>query len=309
MNETPDISIITVNFNGLNDTCELIDSLLLHLQTPFEIIVVDNGSTANEASAIARKYKENVICIRSEDNKGFAGGNNIGIKKAKGQYILLLNNDTFISDDSLPALINRLELSPHIGAVSPKIKFASAPDTIQYAGYTSLSRITLRNKMIGYGETDNGQYDTPSGMPLLHGAAMMLKREVIEKVGLMPECYFLYYEELDWCEQIKQKGYELWYEPKCTIYHKESRSVGKRSPLYQYYIVRNRLLFAWRNCDEFSKYLSLAYQLLIAVPKGLIISMISRNINMTKPTINGINSFFLIITKEKKWINKNPKAK
>jgi len=105
----------------------------------------------------------------------------LGISKAKGKYILLLNNDTFIEGDTFHYLIEKLESSPKIGAASPKIKFAFPPRDIQFAGYIPLSRITLRNDLIGFGETDNGLFNTPIRTPYCHGAAMMIKKEVIDK--------------------------------------------------------------------------------------------------------------------------------
>ena len=115
--------------------------------------------------------------------------------------------------------------------VCPKIRFAWDNNPIQFAGYTPLSRITMRNRSIGFGEEDHGQYDAAHPTPYAHGAAMMVKREAIEKAGLMPECYFLYYEELDWSMMMRRAGYEIWYEPSTTIYHKESQTTGQQSPL------------------------------------------------------------------------------
>ena len=139
-------------------------------------------------------------------------------------------------------MIERLESRAEIGGVSPKIRFAFPPQNIQFAGFTPLTPITLRNAGIGFGCPDNGTFDTPHPTPYLHGAAMLVKREVIEKVGLMPEIFFLYYEELDWSTHITRAGYELWYEPRCTVFHKESQSTGQLSKLRTYNLTRNRLL-------------------------------------------------------------------
>ena len=227
------LSIITINYNGLKDTCELIDTLPLNNET-IEVIVVDNASTQDEATEIEKRYQQ-VKVIKSDENLGFAGGNNLGIQAAHGKYLFFLNNDTLLPQpSSLSLLINRLASSDQIGMVCPKIKFSWGDHRIQYAGYTPLSKITLRNKSIGFGEQDNGQYDTPRPTPYAHGAAMMVKREVIEQVGMMPECYFLYYEELDWSMMIRRAGYEIWYEPACTIFHKESQTTGQMSPLKTY---------------------------------------------------------------------------
>ena len=145
----PDISVITVNYNGYHDTCEFIDSWVNTVTSvPYEIIVVDNGSTANEGLLLQQKYPS-VHVIRSEQNLGFAGGNNLGIKSAKGNYLFLLNNDTLIVKDTVYLLIKRLLSSKGIAGISPLILNYTEPHTIQFAGYTPLSSITLRNRTIG----------------------------------------------------------------------------------------------------------------------------------------------------------------
>ena len=285
------LSIITINYNGLKDTCELIDTLPLNNET-IEVIVVDNASTQDEATEIEKRYQQ-VKVIKSDENLGFAGGNNLGIQAAHGKYLFFINNDAILPQlSALSLLINRLESSDQIGMVCPKIRFTWGEQPIQYAGYTPLSKITLRNKSIGFGEQDNGQYDTPHPTPYAHGAAMMVKREVIEKAGMMPECYFLYYEELDWSMMIRRAGYEIWYEPACTIFHKESQTTGQMSPLKTYYIIRNRLLFAQRNIDGSEKYLTYIYLICIVAVRDVLKYLCKGQINMAKAVMKGIKDFF-----------------
>ena len=277
------LSIITINYNGLKDTCELIDTLPLNNET-IEVIVVDNASTQDEATEIEKRYQQ-VKVIKSDENLGFAGGNNLGIQAAHGKYLFFINNDAILPQlSALSLLINRLESSDQIGMVCPKIRFTW--------GEQPLSKITLRNKSIGFGEQDNGQYDTPHPTPYAHGAAMMVKREVIEKVGMMPECYFLYYEELDWSMMIRRAGYEIWYEPACTIFHKESQTTGQMSPLKTYYIIRNRLLFAQRNIDGSEKYLTYIYLICIVAVRDVLKYLCKGQINMAKAVMKGIKDFF-----------------
>lgn len=280
-----ELSIITVNYNGLNDTCALIDSIPFN--EDMEVIVVDNGSQEDEASRLQERYR-NIRVICSDKNLGFAGGNNLGIKAAKGKYLYLINNDTVFKEFNPQVLISRLESSPKIGMVCPKIRFAWDKKPMQFAGYTPLSPITVRNRAIGYGEEDNGQYDMPSQTPYAHGAAMMLKREIINKVGLMPECYFLYYEELDWSMMITRAGYEIWYEPASTIYHKESQSTGQNSPLRTYYITRNRLLLVKRNWSYVPKFLSYAYLISIVGTRDIIKYALRGQFHLTNAVIKGI---------------------
>ena len=291
------LSIITINYNGLKDTCELIDTLPLNDST-LEVIVVDNGSTHDEATDIELRYPQ-VTVIRSNRNLGFAEGNNLGIKAAHGKYLFFLNNDTIIRSQKLEVgskslfqpLINRLDSSEKIGMVCPKIRFSWENRPIQYAGYTPLSKITLRNHSIGYGEEDKGQYDTAHPTPYAHGAAMMVKRETIEKAGIMPECYFLYYEELDWSEMIRRAGYEIWYEPACTVYHKESQATGQHSPLKTYYITRNRLIFAKRNMHGATKYMTYTYLMIAVATRDILKYLCKARFDLAKATITGIIHF------------------
>ena len=282
------LSIITVNYNGLRDTCELIDSIPFNEK--MEIIVVDNASANNEASEIEKRYP-NVKVIRSNTNLGFAGGNNLGIRSALGKYIFLVNNDTIFEEFNIQSLIDRLESSPKIGVVCPKIRFSWANKPIQFCGYTPLSRITVRNKSIGFGEDDNGQYNTPHSTPYAHGAAMMIKKAVIDEVGLMPECFFLYYEELDWSMIITRAGYEIWYEPSCTISHKESQTTGQNSPLRTYYITRNRLLLVKRNWKGITKYLSYFYLIILVASRDIVRYLIKGNYIHIKSISKGISDF------------------
>ena len=292
------LSIITINYNGLKDTCELIDTLPIEDES-IEVIVVDNASAQDEATIIGQRYPQ-VTVIRSKENLGFAGGNNLGIQAAHGKYLFFINNDTLfrgvghsLTSYLLP-LTSLLDSSDKIGAVCPKIKFSWGNNPIQYAGYTPLSKITLRNTAIGCGEEDLGQYDTAHSTPYAHGAAMMVKREVIDKVGMMPECYFLYYEELDWSMMIRRAGYDIWYEPACTIFHKESQTTGQSSPLRTYYITRNRLLFAKRNINSPQKHLTYLYLIGVVALRDIIKYTLQRRPDLAKATLKGLRDFLTL---------------
>lgn len=285
------LSIITINYNGLDDTCSLIDTIPFD-DYPLEVIVVDNASRDDEATIIEHRYPQ-VRVIRSIKNLGFAGGNNLGIRAAKGQFLFFVNNDTVFFREgkvkvNLQALVNRFASSCKIGAICPKIRFFWDDAPIQFAGYTPLSSITMRNSAIGYDEQDHGQYNTAHPTPYAHGAAMMVKREVIAQVGMMPECYFLYYEELDWSIMIRRAGYEIWYDPAVTVFHKESRATGQSSPLRMYYITRNRLLFVKRNYSGFKGLCSKLYLIGIVAPKDMLLSLLHGKLRHALSVINGI---------------------
>ena len=274
--EYPLVSIITVNYDHPEVTLDLLSTLRRITYPNIEIIVVDNASPKDDPAIIKSTYPE-IIFIQSSVNLGFAGGNNLGIRIAKGKYFLFINNDTEVDPWFLEPLVAKCESDPKIGAVSPKIKFYAHPDTIQFCGQAPMNHYTMRSHGIGHGVVDEGQFQKDSLTHFVHGAAMMVPRSVIEKVGLMPECYFLYYEELDWCASIKRAGYQLWYVHNSEILHKESISTGKLSPFKTYYMNRSRLLYLRRNVKGFTFLIALLFQIFISIPKNLTVFLLKRD--------------------------------
>jgi len=270
------VSIITVNFNQPKVTEELLESIP-GTYANLEIIVVDNGSKADLPTDWQLKYPD-VKFIRSEQNLGFAGGNNLGIKQATGDYLFLVNNDTEFTPGLVEKLVTVMDANPVAGIISPKIKYFSDKSLIQYAGYTPMNYYTCRNSCIGLREKDNGQYDHITGpTAYCHGAAMMIRKETIDKAGQMSENFFLYYEEVDFCEHIKNAGYQTWICTETVIYHKESVSVGKKSKLKEYFMNRNRILFIRRNAPFFKRIVFYPYFILIVVPRNVITYLKDKN--------------------------------
>jgi len=265
------VSIVTVNFNQSYITEELLTSIQqTNTYAALEIIVVDNGSTTNSVPGWILKYPD-IIFIRSDKNLGFAGGNNLGIKAAKGDYHFLVNNDTEFTPGLVQTLVETLESNSRIGMVSPKIRYFDQPEMLQYMGFTDMNYYTARNNSIGQFETDNGQYDNLTGKTgYAHGAAMMVKKECIEKAGLMADNFFLYYEELDWCDRIKRAGYEIWLQTAALIYHKESVSVGKVSALKEFFMNRNRILFIRRNAPLQARLFFYIYFVVLVAPRNVL---------------------------------------
>ena len=274
------VSVITVNFNQPAVTEALLASIInSNNYSNIEIIVVDNGSKSDETINWTAKYPD-VIFIRSNKNLGFAGGNNLGINAATGEYYFLVNNDTEFTEGLVETLVSALDQDATIGIISPKIKYFEFPDTLQYAGFTPMDYYTCRNKCIGQFEKDNGQYDhisSPTGF--CHGAAMMLRREAVQKAGLMYENFFLYFEEMDWNEHIKRAGYQAWVCTEALIYHKESVSVGQGSPLKEYFMNRNRILFIRRNAPPNKAIVFYVYFMLLVVPRNLLVYIKQKNYN------------------------------
>ena len=282
------VSIITVNFRQTAVTCALLDSIRRENRVAeIEVIVVDNGSLSDERAVFERHFP-GVRVIRSTENLGFAGGNNLGIRAAVGQFLFFINNDTEWTPGLLENLLARLEKTPAAGVVSPKICYFEEKNRIQYAGFTSICPWTGRNRAIGKNELDHGQHDRARQTAYAHGAAMLVRREVIDRAGPMPEEFFLYYEELDWCERIRRAGFEIWYEPAVTIFHKESAAVGRNSPLKTFFQTRNRLLFMSRNFSK-RQYLGfLAYFFSVTVTTKTAQFLLKREIVLLNAFWRGI---------------------
>jgi GT2 family glycosyltransferase len=266
----PLVSVITLNWNGLEVTTELLRSIQKHNTYPnIEVIVVDNASTVDPTSALTPIYP-GLKVIRNQQNLGFSAGNNVGIRAAKGDYLFIINNDTEFTPGLIEGLLEVFSKYPDAGIASPKFHYFFHKGTIEYAGYQSVNIFTGRNGMIGSKEKDEGQYNEIMPTHYAHGGAMMVPRKVIDEVGLLHEGFFLYYEEFDWCNQIKKKGYKVYYQPKSLIYHKESMTTGKESPLKTYYITRNRILYMRRNVPLPGLLVFLAYFALFTIPKNTL---------------------------------------
>lgn len=274
----PKVSIISVNYNQAAVTVELLESIKQLSFKDLEVIIVDNASKEDPTSALLAIYPSTKI-IKSAKNLGFAGGNNLGIDASTGDYLFFINNDAEIVEGTIEQLLALFERIPNLGIVSPKLCYytpESKIDTIQYAGSTEVSNLTGRNRTLGELEKDKGQFVVAKPTAYAHGAAMMIPRTAIEQVGKMPEEFFLYYEELDWCAQFRRASYQIYIEPNAVVYHKESFSVGKMSTLKTYYINRNRIYFMRRNKSSLEFLTFSIYLFLIALPKHVLTFVVKR---------------------------------
>jgi GT2 family glycosyltransferase len=267
-NKYPLVSVISVNYNYPEVTGEMVESLR-HISYPnIEIIIIDNGSIKGNVDLLKVQFPE-IILLKSDKNLGFAGGNNLGIISSKGKYILLLNNDTIVEPNFLEPLVNKCEENKNVGAVSPKLYYYHDKQLIQWTGNYEMNKITMRCFSRGTGEKEKGIFNTDWKSSYNHGAAMLVPRAVIEQVGLMAEIYFLYYEELDWGEQIKNNGFDIYFVHNSIVFHKESVSIGAHSRQKIFYLNRGRLIFLRRNVHGLTFLLAIAYMIFISVPKNL----------------------------------------
>ncbi len=295
--DNPLVSIISINYNQSQLTIAMVKSLKQITYTHIEVIIIDNASPTEDPQPIKDAFHD-INLIRSKENLGFSGGNNLGISAANGEYFLFLNNDTEVAPDFLEPLVAHFRAHPKAGIASPKIIFFGTDDRIQYAGCEGLNPLTGRGKTIGFMEKDMGQHDVSFSTGHIHGAAMMVPRQVVQNAGLMPELYFLYYEELDWSEMIKKAGYSCHYVASSTIYHKESMSVGKASVLKTYYMNRNRLIYIRRNAKGWQFWASVLFFIGVALPK-----------NSAKFLLNGKTNHLTALWKGILWNLKNPDVK
>lgn len=287
ISKDPLVSIITVNFNNMAVTADLLTSLKKNSYKNLEVIVVDNASKESPRDNVVSLYPE-VVFIQSAQNLGFAGGNNLGIKKAKGELIFLVNNDTEVPHGCIEALIEVFHSHPDAGAVSPKFHFFYNPGVIEYVGRGKVNIFSGRNTTYGRDEKDVGQYTAVVETYYAHGGGMMVPRYVIEKAGLLPEQYFLYYEELDWCERIRDEGFKIYCQQKAVIFHKESATTGAESPFRTYYITRNRILFMRRNVKLVQFCIFVTFFTVFAVPKHTFIYLLTGKLEHWKAFVRGL---------------------
>jgi GT2 family glycosyltransferase len=257
----PLVSIITVNYKQPVVTGELLKSLAQISYPKLEVILVDNEQAFSDEGYYQQLFP-GVNLINSPKNLGFAGANNLGIKAAKGEYLFFLNNDTELENGVIEKLLKAFDC-PKVGAVSPVLRYAENPEEIQFAGYTSIHPFTGRNTPL-----KSLASPTLAETPYFHGAAVMIPKKVLLEAGNMAEDYFLYYEELDWSQRIREAGYQLKVLKSTQVLHKESISTGKNSPLKVYYQTRNRVHFMRRNFANPWGFILFFY--LISLPKNVI---------------------------------------
>jgi len=257
------IFVSIINFNGAKNTLNCLKSLNEVVKKDFSlnIVLIDNGSS-EKLILDEKKYKNfSLKLIRSDKNLGFAGGQNLGIKYSLGNgadFIVVLNNDVILDKDIFIELLKAFEEKEDCGLVSPKIYFAKGfefhknsyqekdlGNVIWYAG-GKMDWNNIIGSHRGVDEVDKGQYEKIEETDFASGCAVMIKREVFEKVGVFDEKYFLYYEDNDFNQRAKKIGYKIYYEPKAILWHLNAGSSGSGSTLHDYYITRNRLLFGFK---------------------------------------------------------------
>ncbi len=243
------VAIILVNYNGEKFQNECIESIYNMDYDDYDIIVVDNNSTDDSVKILKERFKD-IKLIETNENNGIAKGNNIGIEYALNngyEYVLLLNNDTEVASDMLSNMIKKA--SENI-LVTCKMYYYQPNNVLWCAGgKINWNRGTTIH--FGMDEIDKFQYDESRFIEYTPTCCLLIHRSIFEKVGLMDEKYFLYYDDTDFCVRVNNAGFKIWYESSAKLWHKvSSSSGGAESKLSIYYLTRNRLYFINKNCKK-----------------------------------------------------------
>lgn len=224
----PAVAVVILTWNGKDLTLDCLRSLEAVPTPGLRVVVVDNASSDGTVEAIRGRYGERVEIVETGANLGFAGGNNKGIEHALAggaDLVLLLNNDTVVDPGFVDALAAAMRDAPAVGVAGPKIYYHVPPDRIWFAGgVISMWRGTARH--IGIREVDRGQYDRPRDVDYITGCAMMVRRSVFERVGVLDTGYRAYFEDSDFCMRARRAGFGIRYVPSARVWHKISSSTG-----------------------------------------------------------------------------------
>lgn len=238
----PKVSIIIVNFNGGQIFKDCLAALKKIKYSNIELIIVDNGSSDGT---------EKLATIKNKKNSGFVGGNNEGIKKASGKYVLLLNNDTKVPNNFLNILVKKIEADEKVGVIQPKIYLMDKPGYLDNAG-SFLTKIGFLRHW-GFQKKDSKEFNTEKEIFSAKGACMLIRKELIDKIGLFDPDFFMYFEESDFCWRVWLAGYKILFYPKTYIYHKVGYTIKRQNPFelnYHYY--KNRISSLIKNLSNWN---------------------------------------------------------
>ena len=242
----PKVSIIILNYNGVEDTIECLESLSKITYPNYEVILIDNNSAGNDVEKLRNMYGGSIRIIRNELNYGFTGGNNIGIiyalENSNPDYILLLNNDTIVAPDYLTELVKVASSGPTVGAVVAKIYLYNKPHHIESTGL-KINMWCGQSYRLHWRRMDKGQYDEVTEVNAASTNAFLIPADVLQKVGLFDEGFFIYHDDADWCLRARKAGYKILYAPKAKIWHKVGSATRKTTGLAYYYLARNNFKF------------------------------------------------------------------
>lgn len=276
-----ELSIIIVNFNTKDLTNACLDSINKWSEgAPWEIIVVDNGST--DGSREMLKPLTGITRIFNKKNLGFAKANNKGMRFAKGKYILLLNSDTEVREDSIQTMLRFMDGHLKAGAATCRLDLTNGSmDPACHRGFptpwaaftymTGLEKLFPLSRLLGRYHMGYKNMTIPHQVDCISGAFFLARREAIDEVGLLDEDFFMYAEDIDWAYRFKQKGWEIWFNPEATVLHKKKQS--GRSNLLRSRAVTTEIYFHTYNWLFFKKHYAKKYGPLISLPINIFYSV------------------------------------
>jgi GT2 family glycosyltransferase len=267
LSDSLQVTVVILNWNGIEDTRACLESLRLVDHQRQRILVVDNGSEGDQAGHLEREYAGFAEILRNDQNLGFAGGANVGIRRALEDgtdYVLLLNNDVTVDPKFLSAMLDAVSRHTNVAALCPRAFFADRRDVIYSTG-GSVNLWTGVARQIGRGQRDRGQFERPAQRDYADGLCMLMPAESLATVGLLDEEYFAYWEETDWCIRAAEKGLRCYYVPEARVWHKAERS-QQASNAFNYHYRRNALMFVRKRGGPLRLATALAAQVFYYAP-------------------------------------------
>ncbi|MFT3705858.1 MAG: glycosyltransferase [Agriterribacter sp.] len=295
----PLVSIITLNWNQTETTCQFLESTKKLNYKNYEILVCDMGSTVDPGPSIFRGNYPNTRLLKMDDAIKVSGGVNWAVTQAKGDFILLINNHTEVTENLLEDLMAPLLTDKVLGVTCPKIRSFHNKDVIEYAGYKPVNKVTGANTIIGNKQKDKGQYDKRAYTHGAYTGAMMLRKSVIEHGGMLPQNFFIYFDDSDVSARIIKKGYKILYQPKALVYNKSSIAGSRKTAMQVYYTTRNRILYMRKNTNLAQFSVFMIFFAVFFLPFNVIQFTVKRQ-------FNHLNAFFkAIVWHIKHWKKAN----
>ena len=267
----PKVSIVTLNWNNPGDTVECLQTLREIIYPNFDIVVVDNGSTDDSIEIISKNFSD-VMLIKNSINLGYTGGNNVGIEYAlqhDAEHIFILNNDTVVDHNILKELVKVAESDPSVGMVACKIYKYGQDKIIDSVGCIIDFRETIANNR-GHNQKDTGQFDMVEEVDSADGCGFLVKKEVVENIGMFDESYFAYCEEIDWNLRARKSGYKVLYCPDAVLWHKGSASTGGKYNAFRSYLVGRSALIFMKKHANFGEWLKFGFHLILRFPIAMV---------------------------------------
>jgi GT2 family glycosyltransferase len=273
----PRVAAIVLTYQGREVTLEALRSVTAMRYDNYDIVVVDNGSTDGTAEAVAAAFPQ-VAVVRVEDNRGAAGGYNLGMSWALARgydYALILNNDIEVHPDLLGELVAVAARDPRIGAVGPKVLYFWNRDRIWSAG----GRVRFREAVTrerGIGEVDRGQYDRDEPVDYINGCGLLIRREALLAAGLWDPIFHLSVEDADWCMRLRRCGFSVWYAHRAVLWHMVALTTGVYKPAKTFHTARSTAIFVRRYGNPWN-WITYALYTLAALPAAFLRELPRRN--------------------------------